>query len=92
MTNAVLFADCLTLPLVLRAAEHMTVVADTMSSVYADLWAIRCCASSEFLPWHGDPSYPFPSHLRDVVDSATGAVKPDELARRIGELAPHANV
>jgi len=92
LTNAVLFVDSLTPQVVLQAAQNMTVAADATSSVFADLWAIRCCASNEFLPWYGDPSYPFPPHLREVVDSATGEVRADELRRQLDELAPHANV
>jgi hypothetical protein len=78
---------------VLFAAEDLCCTADLNSVFYSELWAIRACSSRSFLPWTACPnSFPYPSHLRDIVDPATGRINYETLNKRIKELQPYANV
>ena len=92
LTNALMFTKSLDPEVVLRAAEDLNTMTDRASAIYADLWAIQCCGSRQFLPWADDPTYPFPEYLKGVVDSSTGEVNTVELIRSIQEYQPHANV
>jgi len=93
LTNLLMFEESLTPEAVERAASHLEGVTDRASAIYADLWAIRACASRQFLPWHAAPSeYPFPEHLRGVVNEQTGEVIVSDMDRRIEEYRPHASV
>lgn len=93
LSNARLLRGDLTPDAILFAAEDVTGQIDQRSTQFADLWAIRCCSSRSFLPWHADPAaYPYPPHLRGVVDLSSGDVITAELNRRIADLEPHANV
>jgi hypothetical protein len=93
LTNALMFADALTADGVLRAARDLEGMTDGASAIYADLWAIRCCAFRRFLPWSDDPQgYPYPEYLQGLVDPATGEVEVGALECRIAEHKPHANV
>ncbi len=66
---------------------------DRVSTIYADLWAVKACTHYSFFPWNDAPgAYPFPAHLDGVVDRATGAINREELDRRIREYEPYANV
>jgi len=63
------------------------------SIIYSELWSIRVTTSKAFFPWHETPSeFPFPDHLKDIVDSETGEVNYEVLNKRIDELEPYANV
>ena len=78
---------------ILFAAHDLCSTTDFVSTVYADLWAIKCCSSRSFLPWSDAPAeYEFPEYLRDVVSSQTGEINETELNKRIKELKPNANV
>jgi hypothetical protein len=93
LSNALLLTGSLSPDSVLFAAHDLCASTDLQSAIYADLWAIRACSSRSFLPWGDDPAhYPFPPHLREVVDPQTGDVIEAELNKRIEELKPHANV
>lgn len=78
---------------ILFAAHDLCSATDQLSAVFADLWAVKCCSSLSYLPWAQNPqSYPFPAHLRDVVDPRTGMVNHQALDRKIEQLRPAANV
>lgn len=78
---------------ILLAADNLCTTTDFHSTVYADLWAIKCCASRSFLPWSDSPrSYPFPDYLKDVVNHETGDIIEQALNAKIKEFEPYANV
>lgn len=92
LSNAVMMAGSLTAETVLAAAHDQIPCVDMVSTIYADLWAVKVCSSRSFFPWASDPSgYPFPDHLKDLVDSS-GHVRMAEVEKRLAELKPHANV
>mgnify|MGYP001592165027 CR=1 FL=1 len=75
------------------AAHDLCATTDFASTVYADLWAIKCCTSRSFLPWSDAPSqYGFPDYLKGIVNEQTGEIDETELTKRIAELKPNANV
>jgi hypothetical protein len=75
------------------AARDQCVPTSRASSLYADLWAVQACSMKSLFPWYDDPAtYPYPPHLSEVIDPATGDRKDAELRRRIEELRPYANV
>lgn len=93
LDSAMLMEGKLTPETVLRAARDLCPTSDLESGIYADLWAVRACSSRRFLPWHGNaPDYPFPSYLKNVVDTETGEIDYQALDKRIEELKPRANV
>ncbi len=93
LDQALLFEGHLDAPAIQRAAGSLCPVADRTSAIYADLWAIRACSSRRYLPWNHAPEiYPFPAHLKDLIDPTTGVVNHSALDRKIAELKPHANV
>lgn len=93
LSNAVLVHGPLSCDSVLAAAHDLCATRDYVSVVYADLWAIMSCSSYSFFPWSGDSkNYPFPDHLKDLVDPETGMVNHREILKRIEEYRPHANV
>lgn len=93
LSNARMLEGKLTPDTVLFAAHDVCPSSDLASVIYADLWAVRVCSSRSFLPWSADPArYPYPDHLRGLVDPTTGQVQVDELEKRLRELEPHANV
>ncbi|MBS1790507.1 MAG: ATP-binding protein [Acidobacteria bacterium] len=93
LSNALLLRGELTAEVILDAARDLRTGPDEASRIYAELWAIKTCTSRSFLPWHTDPSaYPYPVHIREIVDRATGNVLEGELDRKIAELKPYANV
>jgi hypothetical protein len=93
LSNARMREGKLTPEVVLFAAHDLCPSPDLSSVIYADLWALRVCTSRSFLPWSPDPaSYPYPEHLRGIVDPNTGQVRTDELEKRLRELEPYANV
>lgn len=78
---------------ILFASDDLSTTTDFHSTVYADLWAVKCCASRSFLPWSDSPqSYPFPDYLKDVVNPQTGNIIEQTLNAKIKEFEPHANV
>lgn len=78
---------------VLIAARDLCASTDFDSSIYADLWALKCCTSRSFLPWSCDiATYPFPEYLRGIVDERTGDIRETALNSRINELKSSANV
>jgi AAA+ superfamily predicted ATPase len=78
---------------VLAAAKDHRTGIDHVSTVYADLWAIKATTSRSFLPWTENPaSYPYPAHLENIVDPETGEINEQELDKRIEHYRPHANV
>lgn len=78
---------------VLFAAHDLCATTDFTSTVYADLWAIKCCTSRSFLPWSDAPGqYHFPDYLKGIVDEETGEINETELNKKIAELKPSANV
>jgi AAA+ superfamily predicted ATPase len=93
LSNALLLHGKLDADAILFAAQDLSASADSLSAVYADLWAIEMCTSRSFLPWAECPqSYDFPGYLEGIVDPETGNIDRLALARRIEELKPHANV
>ena len=96
LSNAILISEKEKIDpdLVLFAAHDLCSTCDRLSSVYADLQAIRYCTSKSFLPWSNGRTdkYMFPEYLKGVVNEATGDVDGTALERRIEELRPHANV
>lgn len=77
----------------LFAAHDLCASTDFGSTIYADLWAIKCCTSRSFLPWSDEPNqYSFPEYLKDVVNEQTGEINETALNNRITELKPSANV
>jgi len=92
LSNAVLMAGSLTPDTIIASACDQSPCTDMVSTIYADLWAVKVCSSRSFYPWAADPSsYPFPQHLKDLVDPS-GHVQMAELDKRLAELRPHANV
>jgi hypothetical protein len=78
---------------ILEAAKNFCGSADTASAPYAELWAIKATSSRTLFPWAKDPgAYPYPEHLKGLVDAESGALDRGELDRRIDELRPHAHV
>lgn len=78
---------------VLASAQDLRTGMDHVSTVYADLWAIKATTSRSFLPWTENPScYPFPPHLEGIVDPTTGEINEHELDKRIEQYRAHANV
>ena len=93
LSNALLLKGALTPETMLFAARDLNISTDTVSAIYSDLWAVKACSSKSFLPWSADPvSYPFPTHLQDLVDVQTGELDLKELDHRIEELQPYANL
>ena len=93
LSNARMLRGKLTPDEVLFAAHDLCPSSDLYSVIYADLWALRVCSSRSFLPWSADPaSYPYPEHLREIVDPGSGQVRIKELEKRLRELEPYANV
>ncbi|HKQ05960.1 MAG TPA: AAA family ATPase [Blastocatellia bacterium] len=77
----------------LFAAEDFCATTDRVATIYTELWAIKACSSNSFLPWSADPaSYPYPEHLKGIVDGTTGRVNRDELEKRLQEYQPYVNV
>jgi hypothetical protein len=60
---------------------------DASSPAYGDLWAVAHAKDETFLPWHGDPSYTFPAHLAEVVDSS-GKIDRKALASALERWKP----
>lgn len=78
---------------ILFAAHDLCQTADLPSTIYSDLWAIKSCTSRSFLPWSEDPSkYPYPDHLKNIVNPTTGNIDVTELDRRLKEYQAYANV
>jgi hypothetical protein len=93
LNNALLLKGHLDRDAVVFAARDFCESGDRLSAEYADYWAIKCCSSLSLLPWSATPAtYPYPAHLRGVVDDATGEIRHDELDRRIADLRQHANL
>ena len=93
VSNALMIHGALTPETVLFAAEDLCCESDLTSAIYTDLWAVKKCSSRSFFPWAANPrDYPYPDHLRGIVDPATGDIRRDELDKRVQELKPHANV
>jgi AAA+ superfamily predicted ATPase len=93
LSAILLDAGALTRESVRAAALDLRASASPAAVAYCDLWAVKACSRQSWLPWAADPSsYPFPSHLKALVDPATGVVKESELDRRLEELKPHADV
>jgi len=93
LSNAVLAQGNLTADAVLFAAHDLCGFNDQASSIYADLWAIMTCSSRSFFPWSRNPkAYPYPSHLREIVNPETGQVDYKALIKKIEEYKPYANV
>jgi hypothetical protein len=93
LSNALMLHGKLTPETVLFAAGDFCAFSDFASAVYCDLWAVKKCSSRSFFPWIADPAnYPYPDHLRSVVDPSTGDIRRDDLDKRIQELKPYANV
>ncbi|MCI0603393.1 ATP-binding protein [bacterium] len=93
LSNAMLLHGSLNEDSVLFAATDFCAPVDKLSAVYSDLWAIKICDSRSYLPWSANSSqYPYPSHLRNIVDPATGDINQEALNAQIKELKPYANV
>jgi AAA+ superfamily predicted ATPase len=93
LSNALLLRGAMTPDTILFAAHDLCSTSHLVSVVYADLWAVKTCTSRTFFPWAADSaSYPYPDHLRGIIDPATGDLCTDEIEKRIKELQPHANV
>ncbi len=93
LSGAMLESGNLTPDLILHAARDLRAGADHVSTIYADLWAIRLTSKTSYLPWGQDPAgFPYPPHLQGIVDTKTGEVNEAELEKRIAELRPHAKV
>ena len=92
LSQARFFNSSLSDDVIITAAKDVAAVNDRVSSVYADLWALRTCALRSYLPWNGDGSYAFPAYLNGVVEPKTGDIDRKELYKRIEESRPYANV
>ena len=93
LSAILLDAGTLTRESVRTAALDLRASASPAAVAYCDLWAVKTCSRQSWLPWGADPSsYPFPSHLKALVDPATGVVEESELDRRLEELKPHVDV
>lgn len=93
LSNALHLTGKLDPEAVLLAADDLCASTDYDTAVYADLWAVKVCTSRSFLPWNESPEkYPFPEHLRGVVDAQTGAIHHSELDKRLKEYGAHANI
>jgi hypothetical protein len=78
---------------IVQSALDYTGGQNRASIIYSELWSIRVTTSRAFFPWYGNSSeFPFPDHLKDIVDPETGEVDYDRLNERIDELEPYANV
>jgi len=93
LSQALLSAGTLTPQAILHAAHDLRVGSGHASAIYADLWAIQACSSASFLPWTSDPeTYPYPEHLKGIIDPNTAETNELELQKRIEEYRPHANL
>jgi len=93
ISNALLAQDALTAELVLEAAHDLCAFNDQASSIYADLWAIMTCSSRSFFPWSKDPKgYPYPPHLKEIINQETGEIDYKALMHSIEEYKNYANV
>ena len=93
LSAILLDAGALTRESVRTAALDLRASASPATVAYCDLWAVKTCSRQSWLPWGADPSsYPFPSHLKALVDPTSGVVQESELDRRLEELKPHVDV
>lgn len=93
LSSSMLENTKLTPDLALAAAKDLLSGADRISSIYADLCAIRLTSRLSYLPWSADPKgFPYPPHLQGVVNPSNGEIDDTELNKRIAEFQPHANV
>jgi hypothetical protein len=93
LSNALVLHGALSPDTILRAAEDLCASSDLASTIYSDLWAIKACSYQPFFPWSQDPShYPYPDHLRGIVNQDNGKVNHEELGKHLTELRPHANL
>jgi hypothetical protein len=93
LSNALLLHGELNPETVLFAAHDLCASQDMASAIYSDLWAIKACSSRSFLPWSEKPAaYALPTHLRGIVDPASGEVNQGELEKSLEALRPHANL
>lgn len=90
LSDAALGRPTLTPDDVLAAARNYLPERDVASAAYGDLWAVAHTRDRTFLPWHGDPHYPLPAHLQDVVDPATGEIDAAALSAALERWDPHA--
>jgi len=78
---------------ILKAAKDFVPSADTRSTIYADLWAVRVCSQKAYLPWAANPAaYEFPPHLAELVDPKSGDVDTEKLDATLAAMKAHANV
>jgi hypothetical protein len=70
---------------------------DRLWAEFADLSALRRCSQKSFFPWAGQPDYPFPPHLKNMVksndsvgmgDSTIASLDTAALDARLAELEP----
>jgi hypothetical protein len=93
LSNALLLKGEISPTTILFAAEDCTVSSDRASAIYSDLWAVATCSAKSFFPWCNNlDTYPFPEHLKGLVDPRSGDINRDLLDSRIQEYKPHANV
>jgi hypothetical protein len=86
-------------PMTLERIRHAAVQAQPLSqksrlsAEFADLAAISQCSTAEFLPWSQNPaSFPFPPHLKTLVDTTTGQINRAALDARMSELSERVDV
>ena len=93
IAQASLLITPLTPQAILFAAEDFCASSDRASAIYADLCAIQICSYRSFLPWSNDPAnYPFPDHLKMIVNPLTGDINHQALKDEIEKYKSDANV
>lgn len=91
--NSLSIRDTLNSELILFAAEDANQVdyRDRVSSIYADLYAIRLTSSKSFLPWYNNPSFHFPEYIERILDENRD-VDTEKLNAELDRLKPFVNI
>jgi transitional endoplasmic reticulum ATPase len=63
---------------------------DPVSGAYSSLSAIRLTAFDDYFPWKGNPSYPLPWYLDNVVNLTDGSINELELNKKLEEFKSRA--
>lgn len=77
---------------ILAAADDFSGQTDPVGVQAAILQSVRMCSFRSWYPWAGDPHYPLPPCLEDVVDLKTNRVDYEKLDQRLRELMPYAQL
>ncbi len=74
------------------AADDFSGQTDPAGVQAAILQSVRMCSFRSWLPWAGDPNYPLPPCLQDIVDLNTNTVDYEKLDEKLRELIPYAQL